>query len=134
MRGCLLAQIGLVVGAVAAVEAGGVGLDPVAERAAHEHVHRLPERPPLEIPQRDVDAAQRLDREPALAVIAQAVVEALPVPFDGERVLADQQRRVGLDDGAVRPRRAEGLAEAGQPLLADDLDDERQRLSYQACE
>ncbi len=54
---------------------------------------------------------------PALAVIAQVVVEALPVPFDRERVLADQQRRVGLDDAAVRPRRAVDLAEAGQSLV-----------------
>ena len=40
-----------------------------------------------------------------------------------ERVLADQQRRVGLDDAAVRPRRAVALAPAGQPLVGDDLDD-----------
>ena len=101
------------VGAVAAVEPGGVGAHAVADRPAHEDVHRLPERPPHEVPERDVDAAQRLDREAPLAVIAQMIVEALPVPFDRERVLAGEKRRVRLDDAAVRPRRAVDLAEAG---------------------
>jgi len=50
-------------------------------------VNRQPERLALEIPQRDVDAAQRLHGEAALPVVAQVVVEALPMALDREGIL-----------------------------------------------
>src|SRR5580704_18727092 len=56
-------------------------------------------------------------------MVAQAVVERLPVPLRGERVLADQQRFVIFDDGRGQPRWAERLAPAAIAVLADDLDE-----------
>ncbi len=86
----LVDEIGQRIAVALAVEPGGVGLDPVAQAAPQQDVHRHAEMPPLEVPQRDVDGRQRFDRQPLLAVIAQPVVEGLPMPFGGERIVADQ--------------------------------------------
>ena len=105
-----------------AIEPGGIGLDAGAQRAAEQPVHRQPKMAALEVPQRDVDRAQRLDRQPFLAVVAQPIVEVLPEGFGGERVGADQQLPVEADDRRGQPRRTERLAPAAVAVLADDLD------------
>src|SRR5215472_6700724 len=53
-----------------AVKAGGVGLDPFAQWPAEEPVDWQAEMAGFQIPKRDVDSAQRLDRQALLAVIA----------------------------------------------------------------
>src|SRR3954449_11604566 len=118
----LLDQIGERVAAPLTIEASGIGLAPVAQRAADQAMHRQAEMPALQIPQRDVDCAQRFDREALLAVVAQPIIEALPMPLGGERILPNQQRLVELYDRSGQPRRAERLAPAAVAVLSDDLD------------
>ena len=121
----LFHQIGERVAAAFPIEPGGVSLDPVAQRAADQPRYRYPEMAALQIPQRDVDRGQRLDRQPLLPVVAQPVVEVLPVALGGERVLADQQRLVVFDDRRGQPRGAERFAPAAVAVLADNLDQAR---------
>src|SRR5271154_2827884 len=78
--------------------------------------------PPLQIPQRDVDRAQRLDRQSLLAVVAQPVVQTLPMQLGCERVRADQQGLVVVGDRGGQPRWTKGFAPPAHPILADDLD------------
>ena len=51
----------------------------------------LPARLALDVPERDVDAADRVERDPAAAEVDQAAVHLVPEPLDVERVLADEQ-------------------------------------------
>ena len=121
----LLDQIGERIAAALPIKAGGIGLDARAQRPAQQPMHRQPEMAGLQIPQRDVDRAQGLDREALLAVVAQPVVEALPDRLGRQRVGADQERLVEFDDRRGQARRAERLAPAAVAVLADDLDEAR---------
>src|SRR5512146_2909357 len=76
----------------------------------------------LQIPQRDVDRAKGLDREPLLAVVAKPVVEVFPDRLGSELVGANQQRLVEFDNGCGEARRTERLAPPARPVLANDLD------------
>ncbi len=53
-------------------------------------MHRHAEMLALDVPQRDVDAAQPLDHDALLPVIAQARVDHLPQHVGAQRILADQ--------------------------------------------
>ena len=53
-----------------AIKAGGLGLDPLAQWPAEEPVDWQAEMAALQIPKRNVDSAQRLDRQALLAMIA----------------------------------------------------------------
>ena len=90
--------------------------------------------PALQIPQRDVDRAQRFDRQALLAVVAQPVIEGLPVPLGGKRILPDQQRLVELDDRSGQPSRTESLAPAAVAVFSDDLDKAGAAPFVPACE
>src|SRR5260370_17446928 len=77
--------------------AAGIGLDPVAA-GAEQAIHRQLGDLAGDVPQRDVDAADRLHDQAAPAVLPGAREHLLPEIFDQERVLADQQRRQILLD------------------------------------
>jgi hypothetical protein len=121
--------------------AARVGGDALAVLSSQEPPHRLTERAAEQVPARDVDAADRAEREPATAhggkgpalagriVGAGAVVERLPDPGDVSRVAADQDRRHLLTDQRDHRRvvaeiahRGLGLAEADEPDVGLDLD------------
>ena len=105
-------------------ERGAVGLAP-----------QLPARHPCDlppqIPERDVDRADRVHQRAAPAAHAGADVELLPDRLDVGRVTADQERpqpaihRVGarrLDARAGDPGVQVGLADPGDALVGLDLD------------
>ena len=111
----------------------GVGAHPVAVRRAEQLVDRLAERLALDVPERDVEAADRVDRDPAPAEVDEAAVHLLPEPLDVERVLADQDvaqahgNRVGarrLDERLDELGRRVDLADARDALVGVDPDDE----------
>src|ERR1700679_3438710 len=96
-----LTQIDGVVGAISAVETGGVGLDLVAHRPAHQSVDRLAEILAPQIPQCDVDAAEALDVNAFLSVVAVASVKFVPLEFAAHRVLSDEKRSEFLYHGGI---------------------------------
>src|SRR5690606_7097733 len=125
VAGRLLGEIAPRVAGLTPVQPGCVRLHLGARRPAHQAMRGDAEVPALEVPERDVDAGERLHRQALLAMVAKRGVEALPDRFGRERVGADQQRRHGLDHGGVRPRRAVALAPADGAVRRLDLDQER---------
>ena len=105
------------------VGARRVGLDVGAQGPAHEPVNRRAEMLALDIPERDVDAAQRGDGEAFLALVAEFFVQQLPQAFARQRVLTDEIGAIGAHDGGVERRRAETFAPAFDAAVGDDLDD-----------
>ena len=99
----LLGQIGLGPALRAAVEARRVGSDALAQGPAHQPMDRLAQQLALEIPERDVDARERLDDEAALAVVAELVVEPLPERLGRHRIPAQQQRAHRRHHRGIRP-------------------------------
>ena len=105
--------------------AAGIGLDPVAagpEQLIDRHFRDLAG----DVPQRDVDAADRVHDDAAPPVLPGAHEHLLPQPLDHQRVLADEQRlQILLDTGrggaAARPR----LADADRAVIGLDLDQQR---------
>ncbi len=109
-----------------------VGLDAVAPLAAQQLDHRLALGLALDVPQRDVDAADGVDRRAAPAEVVGRVVHAVPQPFDVAGVLAEQHRaqapRLGvgdrrLDDGAHDRGLAVDLGDAGDAGVGMDAHD-----------
>ena len=93
----------------------------------------LPERLALDVPECDVEAADRVDRDPAPPEVDEAAVHLLPEPLDVERVLADQDvaqahgDRVGarrLDERLDELGRRVDLADARDALVGVDPDDQ----------
>jgi hypothetical protein len=58
-------------------------------------------------------------------MVAQPVVEVLPVKLSGEGIRIHQERFIELDDRGGQNRRAEGFTPATQPVITDDLDQQR---------
>ena len=110
-----------------AVEPGGVGLHATAKGATQQLVDRLPVELAHDVPERDVDRADRGDHRSLAAVVARHVVHAVPQHLGVERIAADHQRpqRVldhrGGDLGRLEPLR-ECLAPPDQPIVGDDLE------------
>src|SRR5215469_8048849 len=105
--------------------AAGIGLDAVAARS-QQLVDRELRDLAGDVPQRDVDAADRVEDEAAPAVLPGPDEHALPQPFDHQRVLADERGfQVLLDhcggDAAADP----GLADADNAVIRLDLDQHR---------
>lgn len=88
----LLCQSGRFVGSVAE-EHAGIGTDGRTMRAAEEFRDRLAEGFAANVPQRDIRAADGVDRGAATAVAVRLVVHLLPQPLNVERILADEDRR-----------------------------------------
>ena len=111
----------------------GVGAHPVAVRRAEQLEDRLAERLALDVPEGDVEAADRVDRDPAPAEVDEAAVHLVPQPLDVQRVLADQHVAQAHRD-RVRARRLHerlhelgrrvDLADPGDALVGVDPDDE----------
>src|SRR5271156_1789513 len=104
--------------------AAGIGLDPLtaaAEEAIERHFGDLAG----DVPERDVDAADRIHDDPAAAVLAGPCEHLLPQPLDQERVLADQHRLQQLVDDVPRDAAADAsLADPDHSLVGLDLDEE----------
>src|SRR4029079_16268340 len=89
VEGCFLRQVFERIARFAPVEAGRIGLHLAACRAAEELMRGHAKMLALDVPQRDVDAAQALDHDALLAVVAQARIDYLPQQFGAQRILAD---------------------------------------------
>ncbi|MFO1047339.1 MAG: hypothetical protein U1E52_05500 [Geminicoccaceae bacterium] len=112
----------------------GIGLDPIALLAADQGVDRLAQRLADHVPERDLDAAHRVQHHAAPAVIDRALVHLAPQAADLEGLLADDQRRQARGDlvrggrfdhrlGDVR--RGIDLAYADDAGIGVDADDQR---------
>ena len=93
IAGRLLGEIPQRIAGFAPVETGRIGLHLGAQRAAEQAVHGHAKMLSLDIPQRDVDAAQPLDDDAFLPVIAEPGIDHLPQKFGPQRILADQPWR-----------------------------------------
>jgi len=76
----------------------------------------------FDVPQRDVETAQGTKREAPLPLITKLIVKMHPDQLAGERVLAEEVRAEGGDDGGVEAGRTEALAPANRAILANHLD------------
>jgi len=94
---------------------------------------RLPERLPLDVPERDVDPADRVDRRAAPSVEDRPAVHRLPEPLDVEGIAPEQQlpqperdlvRAAGLDDRLAHLRRGIDLTDPDEALVGVHPDDE----------
>src|SRR5207248_8016539 len=94
-----------------------------AQGATHELVHRDIEMLALDIPERDIDAAERRYDEALLALIAEAVEKLRPNPLGCERIGAEEMRAESRDHRRVGTRGPETFAPAHGAILAHDLDD-----------
>ncbi len=83
--------------------AAGIGLDPLAA-AAEKAIERQPGDLAGDVPERDVDAADRIHDDAAAAKLSGAREHLLPQPLDQQRVLADQHRLQQLVDDVARSR------------------------------
>ena len=122
IAGRFLGEIAKWIARLAPVKAGRVGLHLGAQRTADQPVHRDAKMLALDVPQRDVDAAQALDHEALLPVIAQPRIDHLPQIVGPQRIFTDQPRRYALHDGSGHPCRAVAFAPADQPGVGFDLD------------
>jgi hypothetical protein len=98
--------------------------------AAEQCPHWLAGGLPEQVPQRDIDARDRMDRSSAAPEIQRALEHPLPQPADLRRVLSDEQRseaagdrvrRGGVDDRFDHSRRGVHLAEPDQALVGMDF-------------
>ena len=117
-----------------AEERAGVAADLLLEAAAEEFPNGQAEGLALDVPEREVNAAHRVQADAAPAGVDGAVIHLVPEPLGLEGVLADEQMlQTGadgvaerpLDDGLGRERRGVHLADAGDAGVRGDLDDER---------
>jgi hypothetical protein len=101
--------------------AGGIGLDPIAA-GAEKLVHRQPGDLAGDVPQRDVDAADRIYDDAAPPELPRLRKHLLPVRLDQQRILPDQERRHNLVDDGGRDAAAEpGFADADDAAVGLDL-------------
>ena len=109
---------------VAPVDRRGVGQHALATDAAEQRVQRHPGGLAGDVPQRDVDAGDRLHLHAAGAA-GEGTAHVLPARGDVERALADHRGlEQAVDDRGVghRARPPEDLAPAGQAGIGHDLD------------
>ena len=108
--------------------AAGIGLDPVAA-GAEQPIDRHLGDFAGNVPQRDVDPADRLHHDAAPAVLPGTREHLLPQPLDQQRVLADQQRLQGFFDDSCGGAAAEAcLADADRAVIGFNLDEQRAAL------
>ena len=117
-----------------AEQRAGVAADLFLETAAEEFPDGQAERLALDVPEREVNAAHRVQADAASARVDGAVIHQVPEPLGLERVLADEQMLQASADGmAERPfddglrgeRRGVHLADAGDAGVGGDFNDER---------
>jgi hypothetical protein len=121
-------------GGRSAKEVGRVGAQLRVKGAAQQLVDRQPQRLAHDVPQRHVDAADRLLRRTAAAKEDRALVHALPENGDVEGVLAEDALAQPAGDGMAEGRfddrlghhgRGIDLAHAGDAGVGVDAHDER---------
>src|SRR5271170_4342540 len=102
--------------------AARIGLDAIAARA-EQTVDRQFRDLAGDVPQRDVDAADRVHDDAAPAELPGAGEHLLPQPFDQQRVRAKQHRPQLLFDHIPRAAAAgSSLTDAGDAIVGLDLD------------
>src|ERR1700730_10869275 len=99
--GGLFGKVNLRIACLAPVESGRIAIHFGSHRSAHQAMNRLPEIFALEVPKRDIDAAQALDDHSLLAVLAEASVDLVPQPHAPHGVLAQEHKPHTLDDGRL---------------------------------
>ena len=118
-------ELRLIPGAVGVVAARRIGVHRSAESAAHQGMHRLAQRLAPQVPQRNVDGADRLDIGAFLTEIARKAVKTIRGNHRSTGWRADQQRGQNVIDARRhRFRRAvlAALAPTGQTGIGGDLD------------
>ena len=108
------------------VKAGRIGLQRGTETAADQLVDRLVGGFADNVPQRNINTADRCDGHARQAVILDLVVELFPQHFNVEGIAPDDRRaQHRFDDGAIDCRRAIAIAPADGAVVGTDLDDQR---------
>ena len=95
----------------------------IAPDLPEELAHRLAERLAADVPERDVDAADRVDPDPAAADVDQAAVHRVPRAFDVERVAPDERRAEAVGDGVGAVLADESGDDVGGGVDLADPDD-----------
>ena len=104
---------------VGEIQAGGVAIDLGAEGAADQLVDRLVAGLADDVPQRDVDTADRGDRHALGAVILDPVVEIFPDHLDVERIAPDHAGcELAVDEGF---RHGRGPVAFAQPTMPSSV-------------
>src|SRR5580704_8428830 len=104
--------------------AARVSLNPVAA-GAQELVDRHHGDLAGDVPQRDVDAANRVHDNAAPSVLPGAHEHLLPQPLDHQRVFANQQRlQILVDASRGDPAAEPRFADANKTVIGLDLDQE----------
>ena len=104
--------------------------DGLAAEPAEQLCDRNAERLALEVEQRHLDACDRVRGD--VGPVARVLLHAVQEPFDPQRVPADQELpELSVDDRLDRRQRRSGsLADADEPLVRAQLDDQsRSRLA-----
>ena len=110
-----------------------IHLHPIVKSAPEQPAHRQARSLAADIPQGDVDRADRGDHRARATVVAGRVIHAVREDFGVARIRAEQQRcqRMldggGGDRGRLQPLR-ERLAPAGDAGVGGNLDDRRRAL------
>src|SRR5262245_40913707 len=113
--------------------ATGIGLDPAAT-PAEKPIERQFRDLTGNVPECDVDAADRVHNDTAAAELPGPREHLLPQPFDHQWVLADQHRPQHLfDDPCGSPAADPGLADPGDPLVGFDLDQQPPAMRLHAA-
>ena len=105
--------------------AAGIGLDAVAA-GAEEAVYWQFGDLAGDVPQRDVDAADRVHENAAATELPGACEHLLPEMLDQQRILADEQRlEASFDDGRGDTATDPSLADSDDAVIGLDLDEQR---------
>ena len=105
-------------------QSAGVGTDLLVEPPPKQLPHRLPERLSLDIPQRDVDSAHRMQTDAAASAVDVLAVHLVPEVLRFEGVFADDQvaqprrhvvRERPFDRALDRQRSGVNFADTGDP-------------------
>ena len=101
----------------------GVRLDAIAVVAAQQSRHRLAERLARQVPQSDVDAADRMFDRAAAAEPEHRLPQLFAHAFRLEARLADQMRAQQLERSFDQRTRGVATSDARQPLVGQHLDE-----------
>src|SRR5207249_391197 len=92
---------------------------------AKQRRNRLAERFALDVPQRDVDAAERVQRHAAPTEVDAGAIHRVPQPLDLQRVPSDQNMPQSTCNGVGGGRLDDGLDHFGGRIDLADTDDAR---------
>ena len=105
-----------------AVEAARVNRNPRLRAAAEQTIHRLLRGLAEQVPQRDVDRADRDHADALAAERHRLAIHVLPEKLDVPRIRADEQRlEIQIDDLLGDERRERGVADADEAVVGEDF-------------